>query len=424
VIIDPPANPFTGATLYINPEWQAKALAEPNGSLIANNNTAVWLDRIAAIAPTDGTTMGLAAHLDAALSQHANLITLVIYDLPNRDCNALASNGELTMSPTDVNRYRNEYIAPIVSILSQAKYKSLRIVAIVEPDSLPNLVTNMSVVKCNAASDPVNGYVPLIQYTLNQLYPLRNVYSYLDIGHSGWLGWQDNFAKATTLIANTVKGTTAGVNSVAGFVSNTAGYTPLTEPFLDSLANSALPGSNGGTQVRQAKFYEWNPQFSELGFAQAWRSDMVTKGFPSNIGMLIDTSRNGWGGTSRPTAVSTSAELETFVNDSRVDKRLHRGNWCNQPGGVGERPRASSLPGIHAYVWVKPPGESDGASSLALSYDPNDPAKGFDRFCDPTFTTANGTGTGSLSDAPVAGRWFSKGFQTLLKNAYPPLLAQ
>jgi cellulose 1,4-beta-cellobiosidase len=96
---------------------------------------------------------------------------------------------------------------------------------------------------------------------------------------------------------------------------------------------------------------------------------------------LVDTSRNGWGGTNRPIARSTSSVLDTFVDQSRIDRRAHRGNWCNQPGGVGERPQVAPLAGIDAYVWVKPPGESDGAASLALSYDPQDPAKGFDHQC-------------------------------------------
>lgn len=380
------------------------------------------MDRIGAIAPTDGS-YGLRDHLDAALAQNANLIQIVVYDLPNRDCHALASNGELKQGPEGTARYRTEYVDQIASIFSDAKYKSLRIIAIIEPDSLPNLVTNMSDSDCAAAAQGADGYIPNTQYTLNKLYPITNVYSYIDIGHSGWLGWDDNFGKAVTLIGDAIKGTTAGVNSIAGFVSNTAGYTPNTEPYLDPYSSSSLPGNNG-TQVRQAKFYEWNPYFSEVAFVKAWRTKMIAAGFPTSIGMLIDTSRNGWGGTNRPTALSTSTDLETFVNSSRVDKRSHRGNWCNQKGGIGERPQAVNADGIDAYVWVKPPGESDGAASLELSYDPQDPAKGFDQMCDPTYTHSESSGTvdtGAMADAPVAGRWFSKGFQQLLNNAYPPL---
>jgi cellulase/cellobiase CelA1/pimeloyl-ACP methyl ester carboxylesterase len=418
----PSDNPFIGAVWYVDPIWSAKANSVVGGEKISGFNTAVWMDRIGAIAPTDGS-FGLRDHLDAALAQKANLIQVVVYDLPNRDCHALASNGELTQGANGTVRYRTEYVDALAAIFSDSKYRSLRIIAIIEPDSLPNLVTNLNDPECQLATDATNGYVANTQYTLNKFYSIPNVYSYVDIGHSGWLGWDDNFAKSATLLADAIKGTTNGVRSIAGFVSNTSGYTPIYEPFLDSLASSALPGSGGGTQVRQAKFYEWNPKFSEVAFVQAWRTKMIAAGFPASIGMLIDTSRNGWGGASRPTAQSTSTVLDTFVDESRVDRRQHRGNWCNQPGGIGERPQAAPAPGIDAYVWVKPPGESDGASSLELSYDPLDPAKGFDRMCDPSYTIAeaNNAGTGALANAPVAGRWFPEAFQLLVKNAYPPL---
>ncbi len=415
-----PNNPFTGARWYVDPIWSAKARAEVGGDKVAGYNTAVWMDRIGAIDPDEG--FGLRDHLDAALAQGANLIQVVVYDLPNRDCHALASNGELTQDANGSMRYRTEYIDALAAIFSDSKYRSLRIIAIIEPDSLPNLITNLSDPDCQLATDPTYGYVANTQYTLNKLATIPNVFSYVDIGHSGWLGWDDNFNMAATLIADAIKGTTRGVNSISGFVSNTSGYTPLYEPFLDSLAKSPLPGSNGGTQVRQAKFYEWNPHFSEVAFVQAWRTKMIAAGFPVTIGMLIDTSRNGWGGADRPSAQSTSTELETFVDGSRIDRRLHRGNWCNQPGGIGERPKADPAPGIDAYVWVKPPGESDGASSLELSYDPLDPAKGFDRMCDPTYiVSGTALGTSALTNAPVAGRWFPEAFQLLVQNAYPPL---
>ena len=414
-------NPFVDAQWYVDPIWSAKAQAETGGSRVAGYNTAVWMDRIGAISPTDGS-FGLRDHLDAALAQKANVIQVVVYDLPNRDCHALASNGELKQGAEGSARYRTEYVDAIASIFADPKYSSLRIIAIIEPDSLPNLVTNLSDPDCQLATDPTHGYAANTRYTLSKLYPITNVYSYVDIGHSGWLGWPDNFGPAVTLIGNTIKSATGGVNSVAGFVSNTSGYTPLYEPFLDSLANSAF---SGGGQTRQAAFYEWNPHFSEVGFVQAWRNAMINNGFPSSIGMLVDTSRNGWGGPNRPTSQSTSSQLNTFVDQSRIDRRTHRGNWCNQRGGIGERPRVAPVAGIDAYVWVKPPGESDGAASLALSFDPQDPAKGFDRMCDPTYNYNPGSGnnvdTGALPGAPVAGRWFKEGFQVLLQNAYPPL---
>jgi cellulose 1,4-beta-cellobiosidase len=416
-------NPFVGATWYVDPIWSAKAGAETGGSKVAKYNTAVWMDRIGAIAPTDGS-FGLRDHLDAALAQGANLIQIVVYDLPNRDCHALASNGELTQNAAGTARYRTEYVDAVAAIFADAKYKSLRIIAIIEPDSLPNLVTNLSDPDCAIAAQGPDGYVPNTQYTLNKLYPITNVYSYIDIGHSGWLGWEaTNMSDSVTLIGNAIKGTIGGVNSVAGFVSNTANTTPLSEPFLDAFENTGLPG-NPGSQVRQAKFYEWNNHFGEISFVKAFRAKFIAAGFPSSIGMIIDTGRNGWGGASRPTALSTSTDLETFVNKSRIDVRAHRGNWCNQYSGIGERPQVINADGIDAYVWVKPPGESDGAASLELSHDPQDPAKGFDRMCDPTYSRSESSGTvvtGAMPNAPVAGRWFKEGFLQLLKDAYPAL---
>lgn len=135
-------NPYAGAKVYVNPEWSAKAAAETGGSRISNQPTGVWLDRIAAISRASGS-MGLRAHLDAALAQKGSgeeVVQLVVYDLPGRDCAALASNGEL--GPTEIDKYKTQFIDPIAAILADSKYASLRIVTTIEIDSLPNLVTN------------------------------------------------------------------------------------------------------------------------------------------------------------------------------------------------------------------------------------------------------------------------------------------
>ena len=112
--------------------------------------------------------------------------------------------------------------------------------------------------------------------------------------------------------------------------------------------------------------------------------------------MLIDTSRNGWGGTARPTGPGPTTSVDTYVDGGRIDRRIHVGNWCNQSGaGLGERPKAAPAAGIDAYVWMKPPGESDGSSTAI----PNDEGKGFDRMCDPTYT-----GNAAQRQQPVAAR--------------------
>ncbi|MFE1797639.1 MULTISPECIES: glycoside hydrolase family 6 protein [unclassified Streptomyces] len=412
-------NPYAGAKVYVNPEWKAKATAETGGSRIANQPTGVWLDRIAAINGVNGG-MGLRAHLDAALAQKGSdqlVVQLVIYNLPGRDCAALASNGEL--GPTEIDKYKTQYIDPIAAILADTKYAGLRIVTTVEIDSLPNLVTNVSpraTATANCDTMKANGnYQKGVGYALNKLGDVPNVYNYIDAGHHGWLGWDDNFAPSAALFKEAASTEGATVADVHGFIVNTANYSATKENYF------TINDSVNGTSVRLSKWIDWNRYVDEQSYAQAMRAQLVSIGFPSGIGMLIDTSRNGWGGTARPTAAGPTTTVDTYVDGGRYDRRIHLGNWCNQSGaGLGERPQAAPATGIDAYVWMKPPGESDGSSTAI----PNDEGKGFDRMCDPTYTgnpRNNNNMSGALANAPLSGHWFSAQFQELMKNAYPAL---
>ena len=104
--------------------------------------------------------------MQAAVAQGANAIEIVVYDLPNRDCSALASNGELLIAQNGFNRYKTEYINPIAAAVAQ--FPNLRVIAVIEPDSLPNLHTNLSFAKCQEANGP-GGYRDSIVYALNTL---------------------------------------------------------------------------------------------------------------------------------------------------------------------------------------------------------------------------------------------------------------
>ncbi|MFE6614536.1 glycoside hydrolase family 6 protein [Amycolatopsis sp. NPDC057786] len=412
-------NPYAGAGVYVNPEWSAKAAAEPGGARIANQPTGVWLDRIAAIEGT-GTSRGLRAHLDGALQQAAGkplVVQLVIYNLPGRDCAALASNGELKAD--ELPRYQAEYIDPIATILADPKYAALRVVTVIEIDSLPNLVTNVTprqtaTPQCDVMKANGN-YVAGVGYALAKLGAIPNVYNYIDAGHHGWLGWDDNLGPSAALFAQAAKSSGSTLANVHGFIANTANYGALKEPYF------TVNDSVGGTSVRTSKWVDWNRYVDELSYAQAFRQEAIRAGFPADVGMLIDTSRNGWGGAARPSGPGPSTTVDTYVNGSRTDRRIHLGNWCNQAGaGLGERPKAAPEAGIDAYVWIKPPGESDGASKEI----PNTEGKGFDRMCDPTYTgnpRNQNNMSGALPDAPLSGHWFSAQFQELLRNAYPAL---
>jgi cellulose 1,4-beta-cellobiosidase len=398
-------NPYAGASVYVNPEWSANATADGGGS-IANQATFVWMDHMAAITG-DGGKMGLAAHLDDAIAKGNNLVQVVIYDLPNRDCAALASNGEIPSG--GIATYKTKFIDPIVTILKAPKYANLRIVNVIEPDSLPNLVTNAgdaatATAACRTAKS-TGDYIQGVGYALAQLGALPNIYNYVDAGHHGWLGWDTNFKPFGQVALQAATANGATVNDVAGFITNTANYSPLNEP------NFKVTDSVNGTTVRQSKWMDWNYYVDEQSFAPALRDMLVSTGFKSNIGMLIDTSRAGWGGAARPTGPGPMTSVDAYIDGGRVDRRPHAGDWCNQSGaGIGERPKAVGSGGIDAYVWVKPPGESDGDSK--------------DQMCDPSYpgNAQNGNKpTNALPGAPRAGQWFSAEFKMLLQNAYPPV---
>jgi cellulose 1,4-beta-cellobiosidase len=403
-------NAFDGASFYLNPLYRANVERSAAGApaeirdavaSLGSQPTAVWLDRIAAIEPAEG--MGLADHLDEALRQQASaadpeqpmVVTFVVYDLPDRDCAALASNGELKSAEDGVRRYKEEYIDRIVEVLrSNPVYERLRVVMVVEPDSLPNLVTNVDVIAACRAAEPV--YRESVQYAISALGALDHVYVYLDIAHSGWLGW-DHPARAAALYREVIDAA-GGDALVAGFATNVANYSALSEPFDPY-------GDVGANMSLIVDFYEWNRVIDERRVVDAMRAH-----FPSH-GFVIDTGRNGWR--------DRGARLP-------LDARVHRGNWCNQTGaGIGERPRANPAPGVDAYFWVKPPGESDGTSDETAT-EPNEEGKRFDPMCgtDPVervHSPGRAIPTGALDGAPHAGHWFDAQLYMLVENAVPPL---
>jgi cellulose 1,4-beta-cellobiosidase len=416
------ADPFTGAKPYLNPDFvsevqnQASADGSSAEAAVAKYQTAIWLDSIAAI--TGGGSTGLQQQLTSAAAEGTAstpaLAEIVIYDLPGRDCAALASNGEIPATSAGLTEYETQYIDPIASILGQFASSNLRVVAIIEPDSLPNAVTNQSVSACQTATP---FYEQGITYALNKLHAIPNVYNYLDIAHSGWLGWPNNMSQAPAVYNTVVKNTTAGYASIDGFISDTANYTPVQEPLL---TNPTL--QVGGQPVDSATFYQYNPTFDELTYDTQMYNTLVSAGFPSSKKFLIDTSRDGWGPT-HPTTITNASDVNTYVNDNKIDKRPFRGDWCNQNNaGIGARPTdqplGSSSP-ILAYVWIKPPGESDGDYPSG-SHTHGDP------HCDPAGTNTDGNGntysTGAIPGYDVpAGQWFPAEFQMLVKNAFPAM---
>lgn len=434
-------NPFLGADRYINPDYassiQQSIQKTSDRTLIGKMRTlesvptAIWLDRIDAIygGALNGGRSSLEEHLLRTLAQQKPgtpiTIELVIYNLPNRDCAALSSSGTLDFRSGGIEKYKKDYIDVIHGLLNDPRFASIRFILIVEPDSLPNMVTNLWHPKCALVAE--NGvYTQSIRYAIERFSEIKNAYIFLDIGHSGWLGHESNMDATVKYLAEEIAKSKIAqpLHAVDGFVTNTSNFTPTEEVFLPDPELEI-----DGASVKSGSFYRWNSVIDEKKFTEALHRKLVQAGFSPDIHFLIDTSRNGWGGKNRPSSPLQNVGVEKYVDSMRLDRRFDRGNWCNQLGaGLGERPMFSPFGSNHpvaAFIWVKPPGESDGSSDPIQSGS-NSEGKGFDPTCSPNYIVSHGPypsnkPTGAMPNAPTAGHWFHEQFLMLIENAYPPV---
>lgn len=505
-------NPFADSYFYLSPDIKTMMdysleLVEDNNEPLLGNMTAaqqnewinkikyvqrqpsaIWMDSIATIAgDPEAGRRSLVGHLEAAVAQQKFFaekdgqmspmtVVVIIYNLPDRDCAAFASGGKLyEVGKPGVNhpeldgirKYREDYLGPIMdAFTAKPEFANLRIVAMLEPDSYPNMVTNTNWNPDGPAlkwpdlmtSDGKTYCDTLLEYSapglgknlgvyglglqiaIEELAKIPNTYTYLDIAHAGWLGWESNLERAIEGFKNLIAGANtdgiSGFSKVRGFASNTSGYTPVEEP---AISNS------DGDRMNLSDFYEWNSAVDEFTYIDRFNSAMKAAQPGFNPGFIIDTARNGWGRSGRPEpgAATRGTDLS-----KKVDQRAHRGHWCNvDKAGVGESPKAnpdSSRSHLDAFFWMKPPGESDGISFDVGNYpkgsavynnldlvdkavvdsaaNPIYEGKTLDTMCIP----------GSIRDgmkqtepmpylAPHAGGWFHKQFIELVKNAYPAL---
>ncbi len=363
---DASLNPFQDAKFFVNPYYQGLLavasqarpdLSETFRQMSEQGGTGVWIVR-RDLVPIAGSALQDARKQSEAAGKPV-VTSFVVYNLPDRDCAANASAGELTLDQDGLNRYKSEFIDKLAETFQ--RYPEQRIAVVLEPDSLPNLVTNQGTKRCN---DRVfQAYREGVVYALQKL-ALPNVSIYLDAGHAGWLGW-DNNRRQMAQIFREVLEKAGGTHLIRGFATNVSNYTPLVEPDK-SIENQSGP------------YFGWNPAMDELTYVSLLRQDLENQGIRGKS-FLIDTGRNG-----NPRA------------------RKVWGNWCNVANAkVGTAPTVAPQEGIDAYVWIKPPGESDGSAVRESAIQPKDPA------------CASGD---SLGDAPLAGELFLDHLVRLVSN--------
>merc|ERR1719375_100439 len=235
-------NPFAGTSWYVNPTNQqeydasiasASGVTKVNLQGMKNVPSAYWIDVKAKI--DDKSLRGMRGILaDAASHATPPLVVLMHYDVPNRDCKAVASNGEICCTyksdgrcdytavgdcSEGINEYKTEYVDPFVKALKD--YPSVPVVVIVEPDSLPNLATNLDNPKCGNTATKT-AYKTGIAYAIQQL-QTTHATLYIDAAHGGWLGWDDNLHDFLQLF----KDMGVSMSGVRGFAQNVANYQPI-----------------------------------------------------------------------------------------------------------------------------------------------------------------------------------------------------
>ena len=355
-------NPFAGKQIYANPYYSSEihsiaipSLAAPynaQATKVAEVGTFAWLDTIDKV-PTMDTYL---ADIQAKNKAGANppiMGAFVVYDLPDRDCAAYASNGELSIANGGVAAYKG-YIDKIAAILK--KYPDVTVALIVEPDSLANLVTNLSNQKCANAE---SAYKECVTYAIQNL-NMNNVAMYLDAGHAGWLGWSSNIGPAAQLFGSLYKAA-GSPKAVRGLATNVANY-------------------NGFSLASAPSYTSGDSNYDEKHYVNALAPLLTAAGFPAHF--VMDTSRNGV----QPT------------------KQQAWGDWCNVVGtGFGVRPTTNTGDPLEdAFVWIKPGGECDGTSDTTSAR--------YDSHCGLS---------DALQPAPEAGTWFQAYFAQLLQNANP-----
>lgn len=246
------------------------------------------------------------------------VVGLVLYNLPDRDCSAGESAGELTLDNDGARIYKSQFIDPYAKLVKEAK--DLTFAIVLEPDSLGNGVTNQGIEKC-AKATPF--YEEGIAYAISKL-QAPNLHLYIDAAHGGWLGWADNLKPTAEVFARVVALAKKrnSKSKIRGYATNVSNYNSF------------------NAKVRE-NYTEWSPSWDESHYATALAPFLEAEGLPSKF--IIDQGRIALPGA-----------------------REEWGTWCNvAPSGFGTLPSTKTdNPLVDSIVWIKPGGESDGRCGL------------------------------------------------------------
>lgn len=207
-------------------------------------------------------------------------VTVVVYGLPNKDCDATYSSGGTNSDAADYATFLDTLTTAI---------GDRKVLYVLEPDAIGLLA--------NGGCADTYGYKANLLTAIEKLSANSNAEIYLDVGY-----WTLEYTATTATVVSIIQ-ELAAAGSVKGITINTSNYQGNSE--LSTLCSN---------------------------FQSAVGSSSMT--------CIFDTSRNYNGAPS-------SSE------------------WCNvKSAGIGQVPTADTgLSNVDYFLWIKPPGESDGSCS-------------------------------------------------------------
>lgn len=361
------ASPMSPRTRFFTPSPPAGAKAQELDLLAAGRDADAALIRNLAATPqavwlTGGspTTVERATRtVTEKAAKHATVATLVLYNVPGRDCSLYSAGGA-----ADPAAYRAWVDGVAAGLPARG-----RVLVVVEPDGLALLPSD-----CPQAfpgqdlAALAEQRIAAIRYAGQQVMRANpDALVYLDAGQSGWHSVGDIASRLDR----------AGVREFQGFALNVSNFQPTDRLLLYGswvsrclhyVANAAEGGWRLGRYDYCASQYypATADDFSSWQRSEQWYVDNVDQapGAPTDSSQLahfvVDTSRNGRGPWTPP----------TDYPDAQV--------WCNPPGrGLGRRPTAATgHPLADAFLWVKVPGQSDGQCNRGVAGQTTDPAWG------------------------------------------------
>lgn len=391
--------------------------------------SAYWIDKkdkIILPKNVENRTSYMEGIMEDILLKNYTAVNFIIYNLPNRDCKAFASNGEICCDRSEkcrmnknnycntecqqkaincndgIDEYKKTYIDPIVAILSKSKYNNIRKLLVIEPDSLPNCVTNVGINGCS--ENTCNAYKEGIKYAINNLYTIPNTYLYLDAGHGGWLGWENNIIKFIEIVKK------LPTEKIRGFTTNTANYQILGKgcnfknatKYYDIINYCQTINKNNSCCFDPCNFInQYNAANNEINYIQIinyYSKDIKFNTIDKKPRFVIDTGRNG-------------------NNVARIGAEACK-VWCNiNNAKTGHIPTTKTeLSIIDAYAWLKTPGESDGCINFDRQHKCQYPTKCI-RYDEQCGNYPENIGYSNNQPCPPeAGQWFD--YQIIQLNQY------